>query len=216
MSPNERATSRRMALSLGPDAQRHKVAGGRESAERRRAEQQALEANAELQKTKRSLSRLIESSPDAIIATDKNGVTLFSEGAEGLLGYRAEEAVGGSVALLYGGDARVNEVLREMHKRGGTVSGFDGMLWAKDQSAIPVLISASLLFDDDGQEIGTVGFATDLRERKRTEEAVQKAYDELEKRVEERTRELREARGRLQYLLTVTPGIMYTNNASGN
>ena len=51
--------------------------------ERRRAEQQALEANAELQETKRSLSRLIESSPDGIIATDKNGnVTLFSEGAE--------------------------------------------------------------------------------------------------------------------------------------
>ena len=185
--------------------------------ERRRAEQQALEANAELQKTKGSLSRLIESSPDAIIATDKNGnVTLFSEGAETLLGYRAEEAIGRSVALLYGGEAGVNEVLREMHKRGGTVSGFEGVLWAKDQSAIPVLISASLLFDDDGQEIGTVGFATDLRERKRGEEAVQKAYDELEKRVEERTQELREARGRLQYLLTVTPGIMYTNKASGD
>ena len=119
--------------------------------ERRRAEQQALEANAELQKTKRSLSRLIESSPDAIIATDKNGnVTLFSEGAETLLGYRAEEAIGRSVALLYGGEAGVNEVLREMHKRGGTVSGFEGVLWAKDASAIPVLISASLLFDDDG------------------------------------------------------------------
>jgi PAS domain S-box-containing protein len=41
--------------------------------ERRRAEQQALEANAELQKTKRSLSQLIESSPSAIIATDKSG-----------------------------------------------------------------------------------------------------------------------------------------------
>ena len=185
--------------------------------ERRRAEQQALEANAELQKTKGSLSRLIESSPDAIIATDKNGnVTLFSEGAETLLGYRAEEAIGRSVALLYGGEAGVNEVLREMHKRGGTVSGFEGVLWAKDQSAIPVLISASLLFDDGGEEIGTVGFATDLRERKRGEEAVQKAYDELEKRVEERTLELREARGRLQYLLTVTPGIMYTNKASGD
>src|SRR5262245_61112745 len=32
----------------------------------------------------------------------------------------------------------------------------------------------------------------------------QKAYDELEKRVEERTTELKEARARLQYLLTVT------------
>ena len=185
--------------------------------ERRRAEQQALKANAELQETKRSLSRLIESSPDGIIATDENGnVTLFSEGAETLLGYRAEEVMGRSVALLYRGEAGAHEVMREMHKRGGTVSGFEGVAWGKDGSAIPVLISASLLFDDDGQEIGTVGFATDLRERKRGEEAVQKAYDELEKRVEERTLELRAARGRLQYLLTVTPGIMYTNAASGN
>ena len=53
-------------------------------------------------------------------------------------------------------------MLREMRKRGGTVSGFDSVLWAKDGTAIPVLISASLLFDEDGHQIGTVGFATDL------------------------------------------------------
>ena len=156
--------------------------------ERRRAEQQALEANVELQKTKRSLSRLIESSPSAIIATDKGGnVTLFNEGAETLLGYRAEEVVGRSVALLYDGEAGMNEVLREMERRGGTVSGIDSLLWAKDNSSIPVLISASLLFDDDGEQIGTVGFATDLRERRRTLE------------------ELSGVRLRLQHLLAVSP-----------
>ena len=101
-----------------------------------------------------------------------------------------------------------------MRKRGGTVSGYDSVLWAKDGTSIPVLISASLLFDEDGQQIGTVGFATDLRERKRAQEELQKAYDQLEKRVEERTLELNEARGRLQYLLTVTPGIMYTNQVT--
>src|SRR5262249_60585649 len=77
--------------------------------------------------------------------------------------------------------------------------------------SIPVLTSASILIDESGNEIGTVGFATDLRERKREQQALQKAYDELEQRVTERTTELNEARGRLQYLLTVTPGIVYTN-----
>ena len=58
--------------------------------ERKEAERHALEANAEIQETKRYLTRLIESSPDAIIATDKLGnVVLFNEGAETLLGYRA-------------------------------------------------------------------------------------------------------------------------------
>jgi PAS domain S-box-containing protein len=179
---------------------------------RKHAEENALSANAELQDTKQSLSRLIESSPDAIISTDKDGnVVLFNEGAETLLGYRADEVIGRRAAVLYGGEAGANEVLREMRKRGGTVSGFENILWAKDGSTIPVLTSASILIDESGKEIGTVGFATDLRERKREQQALQKAYDELEQRVAERTAELNEARGRLQYLLTVTPGIVYTN-----
>ena len=185
--------------------------------QRKQAEQTALEANLELLETKRSLSRLIESSPDAIISTDQDEkVVLFNEGAEVLLGYRANEIIGQSVTLLYGGEAGANEVMREMRKRGGSISGFDSILWAKDGSSIPVLISACVLFDEEGQEVGTVGFATDLRARKREEEVLQKSYDELEKRVEERTTELEKARARLQYLLTVTPGIIYTNQATGN
>ena len=59
-----------------------------------------------------------------------------------------------------------------------------------------------------------VGFATDLRARKREEEELRKAHDELEKRVEDRTTELKAARERLRYLMTVTPAIVYTNQAS--
>ena len=183
--------------------------------ERKRAEEQALRANAELQRTKRHLTRLIESSPDAIVATDREGrIALFSEGAEVMLGYRADEVMGRGASLLYGGEAAMNELGREMRKRGGTVSGMDTMLWSKEGTSIPVLFSASVLYDEDGMEAGMVGFNTDLRERKRAEEALQKAYDELERHVEDRTAALKEARGRLQYLLTVTPGIIYTNQLS--
>ena len=59
-----------------------------------------------------------------------------------------------------------------------------------------------------------VGFATDLRARKHEEEELRKAHDELEKRVEDRTTELKAARERLRYLMTVTPAIVYTNLAS--
>ena len=61
--------------------------------------------------------------------------------------------------MLYGSEAGANEVVREMRKRGGTVSGFESALRAKDGSSIPVLISASVLFDEEGQEVGTVGFS---------------------------------------------------------
>jgi PAS domain S-box-containing protein len=177
---------------------------------RKQAEQVAVES-------KRYLTRLIEGSPDAIISTDKEGnVVLFNQGAETLLGYRPEEVSGRPVSVLYGGEVRANDVGREVRKRGGTVSGFESALQTKDGRSIPVLISASALFDEEGREAGMVEFATDLRERKQEEEALQKARDELEKRVEERTGELKAARERLQYLMTVTPGIIYTNQASGN
>jgi len=179
------------------------------------AEQAAIKANIELQDTKRYLTRLIESSTDAIIATDKRGnVVLFNEGAETLLGYRAKDVIGRRATDLYGNEEHAKEVAREMRKRGGTVAGFESVLRTKNGVDIPVLISASVLFGDEGQEVGTVGFATDLRERKRDEEELRKAHDELEKRVEERTTELKAARERLRYLMTVTPAIVYTNQAS--
>ena len=181
------------------------------------AEQRALDANAELDDTKRSLSRLIESSPDAIISTNKAGkIELFNEGAEVLLGYQAAEVANNHVTLIYGGDAGFNELTREIRKRGGSISGFETVLKAKDGGCIPVLISASILCDDAGQEVGMVGFATDLRERQRAQETLRQAYDELEDRVRARTEELEEARARLQYLLKVTPGIIYTNKVSGD
>jgi PAS domain S-box-containing protein len=183
--------------------------------ERKRAEEGALRANAELDETKRYLTRLIQSSPDAIISTDGEGkVILFSEGAETLLGHRAEEVAGRPVALLYASPERVLEVMREIRKRGGSVAAFESVLRAKDGESIPVLISASVLIDEDGREVGMVGFHSDLRERKRVEEALRKGHEELERRVEERTIELKAARERLQYLLTVTPGIIYTNRPS--
>jgi adenylate cyclase len=183
--------------------------------ESKRAEQAALDANIQLQDTKRYLARLIESSTDAIVATDKEGnVVLFNEGAETLLGYCAEEVVGHTSSDLYATKEHARDVLREMRKRGGTVAGFDSVLKTKDGTSIPVLISASVLFGDHGEEVGTVGFATDLRTRKHEEEELRKAHDELEKRVDERTTELKAAQERLRYLMTVTPAIVYTNQAN--
>lgn len=152
------------------------------------------------------LARLIDSSPDAIISADKDGnVVLFSEKAEDLFGYRAKEIIGQNISVLYGDAAGARQVALEMRKHGGTVSSLESIMLSKDGSNIPVLISASFLFGEKGEEAGTVGFVRDLRERKLEEEAF-----------DERSRELRTAHERFQYVLTVTPGVIYATQASGN
>jgi PAS domain S-box-containing protein len=145
--------------------------------ETKKAEEAALRANFEIQENKRYLTRLLESSADAIISTDKAGnVVVFNESAENLLGYCADEVIGRRVSALYGSEDNFGDLLREIRKRGGAASAFETTLRARDNRDIPVTISASVLSDDAGQEIGTVAFATDLRERKRAEEELQRAH----------------------------------------
>lgn len=60
------------------------------------------------------------------------------------------------------------------------------------------MVSASPIYDEQGKLMGSVHVARDVTGRKRAEEALRRARDELEKRVEERTAELAEANELLQ------------------
>jgi len=184
------------------------------------------------------LARLVAASPDAIIGADASGkVVLFNEGAERMLGYRAAEVMGRGAAELYESEARAQEVARELRKRGGSVAGLETVLRDRRGEPVPVLLSAMRLHDEHGRDLGSVGFGKDLRERKRAEEVLRKAHEDLERRVKERTAELarinqslqREsaersqteaeltsARMRLAHVLAVCPAIIYTNQASGD
>jgi PAS domain S-box-containing protein len=58
-------------------------------------------------------------------------------------------------------------------------------------------VSASPILNDSNELIGSVHIARDMTERKRAEEALQRAYDELEERVKERTIDLATANEQL-------------------
>ena len=139
--------------------------------ERKQADRALQQFHVELQQTKQYMESLIESFADAIIAADCEGkVVRFNKGAEALAGYRREEVIGRQGPVLYESEEDAKEVIRRMREGGGTVSAFETTFRAKEGARIPVLISASILYDEEGQEVGAVGFSKDLRERKRAQE----------------------------------------------
>ena len=156
-----------------------------EIAERQQAEEALSRAHTELEQTKQYLESLIESSTDAIIATDEDGVVvLFNRGAEALSGYRREKILGQRGPVLYESEEDAKAVMLQIREGGGTISAFETTFRTKDGSLVPVLISASMLYDEEGHEAGTVGFSKDLRERKQDEEKLRRAHDELKEAYE--------------------------------
>jgi len=144
--------------------------------------ERALES--ELRSTKEFLERLIDSTVDAIIASDLRGsIILFNQGAERLFGYRSNEIIGKKPvwelyehgvarqimrmlrSTSYGGVGRLEQTRREVRTREGEI--------------VPVSITASIIYEGD-REVATVGIITDLRERIRMEQRLLQAQQKLQ------------------------------------
>src|SRR5208282_2575833 len=109
--------------------------------------------------------RLVESSPDIIIAVDKTGtVDYYNDGARTSLGYSPDEIIGQKCTRIYTSIEEARRVMRAMRAADkGRIASFETELRNKQGEIIPVMISGALIHDDDGSEIGSIGFARDIR-----------------------------------------------------
>jgi PAS domain S-box-containing protein len=115
------------------------------------------------------LQRLVDRSRDIVVATSRDGtVVYYNDGASRSLGYRMEEVLGTFVGRLYPSleeAKRVKAAMRSAeHGGAGIVESFPTTFVAKDGEEIPVAISGSIIYDEEGRDDGTIGFAKDLRE----------------------------------------------------
>jgi PAS domain S-box-containing protein len=117
--------------------------------------------------------KLLENSPDIVVAVDRRGsIVFYNDGARQTLGYTPEETLGKPVMVLYATLDTAREVMRAMRndEQGapGSVKNCETVFVAKDGTRIPVAISGSIAYDEQGEEVGSIGFAKDLRQiRKR-------------------------------------------------
>jgi two-component system NtrC family sensor kinase len=138
----------------------------------------------ELKEANDFLMNLIESSVDGIIVTDMKGdILIFNKGAENLLGYKSEEVVGKmNIRSIYqpGVAKEVMEKLKSPDFGGiGKLTSIPIFHRRKDGEMIEGDLSASLIYDEKGNEIASVGIFKDLRERLKMERELREIQQAL-------------------------------------
>lgn len=118
--------------------------------------------------------RLLEDSPDIIVAVDRHGaIVFFNDGARTALGYLPEEVLGKHVRMFYPteDDARaVMRAMRDSTETPGKVRNFQTTFVTRSGERLNVAISGALIHDEHGTQIGSIGFAKDLAEIQRQDQ----------------------------------------------
>lgn len=127
-------------------------------------------------KALRRLAAIVESTDDAIIAKDLNGViTNWNPGAEKLYGYKAEEMIGQPVNVLIPIERPDEEpaILAKL-RRGERIDHYETVRVAKDGTRIHVSLTVSPIKNAGGKVIGASKIARDISEQKRAQEQMER------------------------------------------
>jgi PAS domain S-box-containing protein len=117
------------------------------------------------------IASIVESSDDAIVSKDLNGVIInWNQGAERIFGYTAEEVVGKPITILIPPDRHDEEPsILERIRRGERVEHFETVRMRKHGSRVDISLTISPVKNAEGKIIGASKIARDITERKRSE-----------------------------------------------
>ncbi|MHB1674432.1 MAG: two-component system sensor histidine kinase NtrB [Acidobacteriaceae bacterium] len=120
------------------------------------------------------LAAIIDSSEDAIISKDLNGIiTSWNNAARRMYGYTAEEIVGQSILRLVPEELRFeeDEILRKL-RAGERLEPFETTRLSKSGQRIEVSLTISPIKDSAGRVIGSSKIARDISARKQMERSL--------------------------------------------
>lgn len=133
----------------------------------------------------RRLTALVESSEDAIVAKDLNGViTDWNRGAELLFGYRREEIIGKSIMLLIPEDRQDEEpTILERIRAGVRIEHYETIRRCRDGRLVDISLTISPIKDATGRIVGASKIAHDISGRRRADQQKQLILREMNHRV---------------------------------
>jgi len=144
------------------------------------------------------LASIVESSGDAIVSKDLNGIIIsWNRAAENLFGYAAADIIGKSITILIPQELHDEEPkILERIRRGDSLDHYETIRQRKDGSRLPVSLSVSPVRDAHGTIVGASKIARDItarkqaeHERDRIEGELRELSEKLEQEVERRTLE---------------------------
>ncbi|OPY80648.1 MAG: Oxygen sensor histidine kinase NreB [Syntrophorhabdus sp. PtaU1.Bin153] len=167
-------------------------------------EQKEMEKELQLQTARaREQTELLEIADDAILVKDMEGrIVFWNQGAEAKYGWTKEEVAGKSahkiLRTVFPGS--VKTIKEKLHHEGR----WEGELTQRRRTGERIVMDSrwALRRDRQGNPIAIMEINNDITEQKRAEAALQKAKDDLEVCVAERTAELRNANERLRIELS--------------
>ena len=114
------------------------------------------------------LAAIVESSDDAIISKDLNGViTTWNRAAERVFGYTASEAIGRPVTMLMPPERYDEEsgILARV-RRGERIDHYETVRRRKDGTLLDISLTISPIVDQNGKVVGASKIARDITQRK--------------------------------------------------
>lgn len=124
--------------------------------------------------SRRFLASIVESSEDAIVSKDLNGIiSTWNRGAQQLFGYTADEVIGKPITILIP-EGRFDEepAILARIRSGRAVEHYETIRKRKDGTLIDISLSVSPIRDESGVIIGAAKIARNITEQKRAQEAI--------------------------------------------
>jgi PAS domain S-box-containing protein len=126
------------------------------------------------EKAQRLLAAIVESSDDAIVSKDLNGVvTSWNKGAERLFGYKAEEIIGRPITLVIPPELHKDEtMILGKIRLGQNIDHFETVRLSKHGEKMDVSLTVSPVKDERGNVVGAAKIARNITENKKIEHAL--------------------------------------------
>lgn len=173
---------------LNKKAERVFLMGIRNISRQKQNEQALHQALGEIDKVKRRAELILASAGEGIYGIDINGHTTFAnKAASQMVGYTLEEMLGKSQhQLIHHSHAQGQHYPAEQCPiyaafNDGQVHHIDkDVFWRKDGSSFPVEYTSTPMHNEAGELIGAVVVFKDISERKRAEQALEQALNEVQ------------------------------------